>query len=174
MRRPKVQFITRTAILLALTIMFQMMGRFLGPNNNFIVGPLVNAALLIATAATGLWGATTISVIAPFVSALTNKAPIAPILLPFTPFIAIGNFILVLFFYLFMKKNKIAGIITGSVLKFSFLYASISVFLKVMKVPEGPSKVLNSLFSWPQLVTALAGGVIALVVIKALGKNIEM
>jgi hypothetical protein len=170
----KVRFITRTAILLALTIVFQMMGRFLGPNNNYIVGPLVNAALIVATAATGIWGATAISVIAPFISALTNKAAMAPLILAFSPLIAIGNFALVLCFYLFMKKNKFAGVIIGSIVKFAFLFASISIFTKVMEVPEKQALILNTLFSWPQLVTALVGGAIALVVLKTLRKSIDV
>lgn len=169
----QVQFITRTAILLALTIVFQMMGRFLGAYNNYIVGPLVNAALIVATAAAGLWGAAIISVAAPFISALTNKAAIAPLILSFSPFIAIGNFLLVLCFYLLMKKSKIAGIIIGAVVKFVFLYASINVFTKIMKVAEKPALVLNTLFSWPQLATALIGGVIALIVINALKRSID-
>lgn len=174
MSRPRIQVIARTAILLALTIVFQIMGRFLGPNNNYIVGPLVNAALIVATAATGLWGATAISVIAPFVSALTNKAAIAPLILSFSPFIALGNFVYVLCFYLFIKKNRVAGIIIGAIVKFGFLYAAISIFTRVMDVAEKPAAVLNALFSWPQLVTALIGGVVALLVVKTLNKSIDM
>lgn len=53
-----VHFITRTAILLALTIVFQSIGRAipLGQFNQFITGSLVNACLVIAAAATGIWG----------------------------------------------------------------------------------------------------------------------
>lgn len=174
MSKSRILLIVRTALLLALTIVFQMMGRFLGPNNNYIVGPLVNASLLVATAVTGLWGATAISVIAPFVSALTNKAAIAPLILSFSPFIALGNFIYVLCFYLLMKKNKTAGVIVGSIAKFGLLYASISIFTNVVEVAEKPAAVLNALFSWPQLLTALVGGVIALLVIRALRKSIDI
>ncbi|HHV96528.1 MAG TPA: ECF transporter S component [Clostridiaceae bacterium] len=174
MSKSKVIIVSRTAILLALTIVFQMMGRFMGPNNNYIVGPLVNATLIVATAATGLWGATAISVIAPFVSALTNKAAIAPLILSFSPFIALGNFVYVLCFYLISKKNKVIGIIVGSIVKFGLLLASISAFIRVMKVEEKPAAVLTGLFSWPQLFTALVGGSIALFVIRTLKRNIEL
>jgi len=174
MSKSKVLIIARTAILLALTIVFQMMGRFLGPNNNYIVGPLVNAALLVATAATGLWGATAISVIAPFVSALTNKAAIAPLILSFSPFIALGNFVYVLCFFLLSKKNKVVGVIIGSIVKFGLLFASISAFIRVMNVEEKSAAVLTSLFSWPQLFTALVGGAIALFVIKTLKRSMDL
>lgn len=174
MQNKKIKIITRTAILLALTLVFQMMGRFLGPNNNFIVGPLVNAALIIATAATGLWGGTAISVIAPFVSALTNKAAIAPIILAFSPFIAAGNFILVLFCYLFRNRSRIAGIVIGAVLKFGFLFTAIMLFTRLADTPSKVAASLVFLFGWPQLVTALIGGAIALAVIRVLGKNLEL
>jgi len=170
----RVRLITRTAVLLSIAIIFQMLGRLMGPNNNFIVGPLVNACLIISAASTGLWGGTAISIIAPFVSALTNKAAIAPIVLAFSPFIAAGNFILVLSYFLLAGKNKIVGIAVGAALKFVFLLISITMFANIFKIAPAPAKVLINLFSWPQLVTALAGGIVALAVIKALGKSIEL
>ena len=80
----RTRFLTRTALLLAAVIAFQLIGKLI-PYNNFIVGPVVNAALLVATAAAGVWSGITISVIAPLVSAFTNKAPIAPLVLGFSP-----------------------------------------------------------------------------------------
>jgi hypothetical protein len=166
-----IEFITRTAILLALTIVMQTVGRYipLGPNSQFIVGPLVNACLLIGAAATGIYGGAIIALAAPFGAILTGAA----IPLPFAPFIAIGNFILVLFFYL-LRKNKIAGILSGAMLKFGFLFASVHVFVRMMNLPAKKADAMILSFGWPQLVTALIGGAIALVVIRALGKNLEM
>jgi hypothetical protein len=171
-RKINTRFITRTALLLAIVIVFQLLGRFMGPYNNFIVGPIVNAVLIIATAASGLWSGTAIAVIAPIVSALTNKAAIAPIILAFSPFIAAGNFIIVLSFSLLMKKSKVAGVITGAIVKFAFLYGAITVFAGLMNLKPKVASSLTTLFSWPQLVTALVGGVIALIVIKLMGKQL--
>lgn len=167
------KMITRTAILLALAIVIQMLGRFLGPSNNFVVGPLVNAILLVATAMTGLWGGTAIAVIAPFVSALTNKAAIAPLILSFSPFIALGNFVLVLSYFLLAKKSKVAGVLVGAVVKFGVLFGSITAFVQLLSVKPKQAAVLTALFSWPQLLTAVIGGIIALIVIKALDRVIE-
>ena len=173
----KVQKITRTAILLAIAIVFQMAGKYMGPNNNFIVGPAVNAVLFVATAVTGLWGGAAISVLAPLISAITNKAAIAPIILAYSPFIAAGNFILVLTFYLLMKKNQITAVIAASVLKAAFLFATIKGFIHfltpVLDIPSKVATVLVGLFSWPQVVTAVIGGTIALFIIKILKKNLE-
>ncbi|NLC68835.1 MAG: ECF transporter S component [Clostridiaceae bacterium] len=162
--------IARTGILLAVTIVLQSLGRIipLGPYSNFIVGPLVNASLLVSTAATGLIGGAVISIATPFVASFTAGVPIL-----FAPFIAIGNFILVLLFYIFIKKNKIVGIVSGAVLKFAFLTAAINIFVQVVKLAE--KQVANMLyaFSWPQLVTAIIGGILALVVLQALGEKIK-
>ena len=148
--------IARTAILLALTAAIQAAGRyltpFMGPANMFIVGTLVNACLLIAVYYAGIWGATVISFAVPFTALLTG----APIPLPFVPFIGVGNFLLVLFFYLL--KEKIPGIIVGAILKASFLFASVLLFIKIGGVPAKLAGVLYFLFSWPQVVTALLGG----------------
>lgn len=164
------KMITRTAILLALTILFQTLGRFvpLGQFNQFIVGPLVNACLLIAAAYTGLGGGAVVSVLSPFGAILTGAA----IPLPFAPFIAVGNFILVLM-YVLLKKKQLAAIASGAVLKFGFLWGSVLIFTSLMNIPAKKASVMIASFSWPQLVTALIGGAIALAVIKALGKTVE-
>jgi TRAP-type C4-dicarboxylate transport system permease small subunit len=162
--------ITRTAILLALTILFQTLGRFipLGQANQFIVGPLVNACLLVAAAFIGLGGGAVVSILSPFGAILTGAA----IPLPFAPIIAVGNFILVLLYVIFMKK-QVLGIASGAVLKFLFLWGGVSLFINLMNVPAKKAAALVASFSWPQLVTALAGGVIALIVIKALGRALK-
>ncbi|HEX2945419.1 MAG TPA: ECF transporter S component [Clostridia bacterium] len=166
------RFLTRTALLLAVAIAFQIFGRFI-PYNNFIVGPIVNAVLIIATYTAGIWSGTAIAVIAPLVSAFTNKAAIAPLIIAFSPFIIVGNFIIVLAFYLLRKKSKAAGVAVGAVSKFAFLYAAISIFTYLVKMKPQVAITLTGLFSWPQLLTAVIGGIIALVIIKLAGKHLE-
>lgn len=168
----KIRFLTRTALLLAVAITFQFVGKFI-PYNNFIVGPVINAVLIIATASAGIWSGTAIAVIAPLVSAFTNKAAIAPLIIGFSPFIIIGNFIYLLLYYLLQKKSRIVGIAAGSVLKSAFLYASISVFTSAVKMQPKVAATLTNLFSWPQLLTALVGGAVAFAVLAAIGKSLE-
>lgn len=165
----KVKFMTRTAILLALTIVFQTLGRSLplGQANQFITGSLVNACLIIAAASVGLWGGLAVSLLSPFGAILTG----APIPLLFAPFIGVGNFILVLLFVLF-KKQQILGVASGAVLKFGFLFASINLFVNWMNLPGPKATAMIATFSWPQLVTAIIGGAIALIVIKTIGKSL--
>lgn len=156
--------ITRTALMLALTIVFQVIGRYipLGPNSNFIVGPLVNACLLITASLVGIFGASFIAIAAPFGALLTG----ATVPLPFVPFVALGNLVLVVAFYFICKKNFTVGVITAAVVKFLTLYASIIVFTNMAKIPAKKASAMIFTFGWPQLVTALTGGVIAFIVIK--------
>lgn len=173
----KTKAITRTGVLLALTLVFQLIGRnlvpFIGNNSNYIVGPLVNACLLISAASVGLWSGSLIAVIAPFGAILTGAA--TP--LPIVPIIAAGNFLLVFCFYM-IKKNYYIGTMIGAFAKFGFMTVSINFILKMFQddlgISQGAAKNLALMFSYPQLITALLGGTIALAVIKSLGKNIEI
>jgi hypothetical protein len=169
----RTRFITRTAMLLAIAIVFQLLGRFMGPYNNFIVGPVVNAILLISTAGAGVWSGIAIAVIAPLISAITNKAAIAPVVLAFSPFIITGNIIWVLSYFFINKKNKYIAVATGAILKFAFLFGAITVFTGLMELKPKIAATLTSLFSWPQLLTAVIGGIIALVIIKLAGRQFE-
>lgn len=169
MKKTDVRFITYTAVILALTIVFQSMGRVipLGPNANFIVGPLVNACLIIAAAVVGFSGGCTIAVLAPAGAYLTGAA----IPLPFLPFVAVGNAILVAGFCL-LRKNQWAGLAVGAVAKFLFLWGSVVLFLSLRNKPLAGAMLFT--FSWPQLVTAIVGGMIALGVLAAIRKTIRI
>lgn len=175
MKNTNIRFITRTALLLALVVAVQMTGRMLPPGvSNFVVGPLVNASLLVVTAMLGLWGGLIISVASPFTSLINNHAPVASALTLFAPVIAAGNFIFVLSFYFIRKWNGIGGVVAGSLLKFGFLFAGIKIFLNIVNFPGKIETALQGLFSVPQLITALIGGFLAITVTKALQRNVDM
>ncbi|ODM27751.1 ECF transporter S component [Acetivibrio mesophilus] len=171
MNNNKLKYLIRTAMLLALTIVFQSLGRLipLGQNSNFIVGPLVNACLIISAGLVGVFSGAAISFLAPYGAILTG----ATMPLPLAPFIALGNFALVLVFYIFRKK-KVIGIILGSIAKFAVIYGSLLYIIPFFKLlPANNAMALaNAAFGWPQLVTALIGGIIAMPIIYRLEKHI--
>ncbi|HEX9062355.1 MAG TPA: ECF transporter S component [Clostridia bacterium] len=171
--RARINFITRTALFIALTVVFQFIGRSIpGEVGSFITGPLVNCCIFVSTALLGVWGGVIVSVLAPFSSIINNHAPIAGILILFTPFIAVGNAILAVCFNWLNKKNVYLSVVAASALKFAFLAASINMFIKIntqKDVQEFTGKLVR-LFTWPQLLTALVGGFIAIAVIKRLEK----
>jgi hypothetical protein len=164
----KIRMLTRTAVLLAVVVVVQMVGRSL-PNSNFIVGPIVNMCLLIATMTAGVGGGITIAVLSPFTSLINNNAPAAAALLPFAPIIAVANVIFILVFYFMYNKNKYIGWVSAAVLKFGFLFLSIRVFMNIFEFPKFSEKLIT-IFSVPQLITALIGGFVALPIILAVKK----
>jgi len=168
MKNDKIRRLTRTAVLLAVVVVVQMLGRSL-PNSNFIVGPLVNMCLLIATMTAGVGGGITIAILSPFTSLINNNAPVAAALLPFAPVIAAANVIFILVFYFLYNKNKYVGWISAAVLKFGFLFLAIRLFLNIFDFPKFSEKLI-ALFSVPQLITALIGGFVALPIIIAVEK----
>lgn len=173
MKNSNIQNVVRTALMLAVVIVVQFIGKNVPQVNQFFVGPIVNTVLLITTYICGTkWGVIT-GILTPILAFLVGQlaAPLAP----FIPFIAIGNIVYVLIFG-FLKQNKLSqviGIIIGSLTKFLFLYFAAVKLTHLFKL-NIPQKVLNTLavaMGIPQLITALIGGAIAFAIIGILAKR---
>jgi hypothetical protein len=85
------------------------------------------------------------------------------------PFIMISNALLVIIFGLFQKRNYWLAVISASLIKFIFLFSTSSVVIGLLIKKEIAAKVA-AMMSWPQLFTALSGGIIAWLIIKAARK----
>ncbi|HHY32823.1 MAG TPA: ECF transporter S component [Firmicutes bacterium] len=152
-----VVFLTRTAVLLALTLAIQMIGM-----PQYATGPLVNTMLYIAATFVGIGGGVAIGVVTPVIAFWRGILP--PPLGPMIPFIAIGNAVLVIVFGLLERRGRLAaivGIVAASVLKFLVLSGAVRFVVQV-------KPAIANMMQTPQLVTALAGGAIAFVVSEAL------
>ncbi|MCK8824191.1 ECF transporter S component [Fuchsiella alkaliacetigena] len=154
MQDNKVTFLTRTAILLALALVIQL-GSFPQP----VTGPLINTILYLATLLVNIWSGVAIGLFTPIVAFIQGILP--PPLAPMIPFIALSNGVLAVVFGLISKQNKIVGIIVASLSKYLILAAAVTF---IVEVPEQIARMM----SLPQLITALAGGVIAMLVYRAL------
>ena len=152
---------TKTAIFLGLLALVTVVPFFV--HNQLITGPMVNAVLFIATAVVGIPGAVLIALV-PSVVALSGGL-LPAVLAPAVPFIMIGNVILILTFHYAKKKNFWLGMIGGSVLKYLFLFGSTSLVVSLLLKSEMAEKA-SLMLSWPQLATALVGGIIAWGVLK--------
>ena len=135
-------------------------------HNQPITGSIVNAALFLTTALIGVQAGVLVAL---FPSLIALSVGLLPAVLAVAiPFIITGNIILVSVFNL-LKKNFWQAIITASITKFIFLYST--SFIVVNLIAKKPvAQKATSMLSWPQLATALAGGTIAWLVIKALKK----
>ncbi len=134
-----------------------------------ITGPIVNAVLFIATVILGTQGAVLIALIPSLIALSVGLLPQA--LAPMVPFIMMSNVILVLVFNYVRKRNLEAkksywtGLISASVLKFLFLFSTSFVVVNLI-TKQAVAQKAAAILSWPQLLTALAGGVIAYLVLR--------
>ncbi len=128
-----------------------------------ITGSIVNAVLFVSTAVLGVQAGLLIALIPSVISLSVGLLP--PALAPMIPFIILGNSILVSVFNYFKEKNYWMGMFFGSALKFIFLFGTSSLVISLLLKKELAGNVA-AMMSWPQLFTALAGGLIAYLVLK--------
>lgn len=132
-----------------------------------ITGPVVNATLFISVTLLGVQNAILVGLIPSLVALSTGLLP--PVLAPMIPFIMVGNTILIIVFGYLKEKNFWLGIVTASVLKFLFLFSTSSIVINLLLKKEIATKVAT-MMSWPQLLTALVGGIIAFMFLKSIKK----
>ncbi|MCQ2557850.1 MAG: hypothetical protein MJ135_01910 [Oscillospiraceae bacterium] len=178
--RGSIRFITYTAMGLALVILAQWLGNLL-PAGAVIVGPfavkqlitgsLVNCILFVFTVVAGLGSAVTIGILS---SILATVLGVGPQVIPIVPLIALGNAVLSVVFWLCSKKfslHNAAGIAAAAVCKCAFLWLTVAPLLSSLaSVPEKQAKALSIMFSWPQGLTAICGGLLALIILPRLKK----
>jgi len=126
--------------------------------NQFITGSIVNDTLLVATVLLGMRDGVLIGLIPSSMALAVGLLP--PVLAPMIPFIIVGNAILVLTFGYLKNKNYWLGLVSGSVLKFAFLFGTSSIVGNLLLNQKVAASVA-AMMSWPQLVTALLGGLLA-------------
>ncbi|MBA4336974.1 iron hydrogenase [bacterium] len=151
LKRDNVVASTQFAVLVGIAVVAPFFG------NQFVTGPIVNATLFVSTILLGTQAGIMVGLM-PSVIALsvgTLPAPLAPMI----PYIMLSNTILVIVFSLLSKKYWTA-IFSSSILKFVFLYLMSLIVVGFMPNKELAQSVAF-MMSWPQLVTALAGGVLA-------------
>ena len=163
--------ITQTAVLTAMLVLLQSVTKAGG---QLITGSCVNAVLAIAVLFSGLWSGIGVAVVSPFFAFALG---VGPQLLPIVPAIAVGNVVYVLILhFLFVKKNlplwqQGLYLLLAAAGKFLSLYLIVVQLLcRVLQLPEKQVATFTTMFSWPQLITALIGGGIALLIVPILRK----
>lgn len=171
----KIFWVTRTGIFIALLIVLQAATAPLG--NILVTGSVVNLMLIVSVMTCGLASGLSVAVISPVMAKIFGIGPFWSLI----PFIVAGNTALVLLWY-FIGNRKIGhkytayvvASICAAITKFLVLYLgivqiAIPVFLGL---PERQASVISNMFSVLQLVTALVGGALAIVLLPALKKAI--
>ncbi len=132
-----------------------------------ITGPIVNATLFISVVFLGVEAAILIGLIPSVIALSFGLLP--TVLAPMVPFIMISNALLIVIFGFFQKRNYWIAVVLASLIKFIFLFSTSSVVIGLLLKKEVATKVA-AMMSWPQLFTALMGGIIAWLIIKATKK----
>ncbi len=152
----KTGILTRAALLLAIALVFQFVKM-----GQLITGSGINAVLILAAQVCGLPWAMAIGFTTPFMAVVLGVQPSAMIIV--VPFIIVSNILYATIYSLLKGRSRIIGVIAAAFAKFGLLYSAVNLFLTV----QPPIKAA---LSFPQLLTALIGGTIALAVIKVTEK----
>ena len=138
--------------LLALALLIPMFGL-----DQRFTGPLVNALLLISTITVGVPGAIMVGALPSVVSLARGTLPLP--MAAMVPYIIVGNAALILVFATLRPRGYWLAVGVGAVIKFGLLLTAVNYLVAVP-----PS--LAVMMQWPQLYTAVLGGVIAWGIIR--------
>lgn len=129
---------------------------FLAPfiGNQFLTGTIVNATLILSFFLLGYKGAILLCFLPSVISLSLGFMPMAIML----PFIMLGNIVLVSSFKFI--KNYYLALFSGGILKSLLLFLTASILIS--------NPVVLSMMSWPQLFTAISGGLLAYIFKKKL------
>ena len=167
----KTLWLVRTALLIAILIVLQSVTK---PAGQFVTGSCVNAVLAVSVLLCGLPSGLTVALISPFMAFVLG---IGPQLIYIVPAIAVGNAVLVVLLHLLYKEKilrRVIALLVAATAKLTMLYLLVSVLLCNV-LPLKPPQIANfqAMFSWPQLVTALIGGAVAMVIVPTVKKAIK-
>jgi len=135
----------------------------------WLTGPVINAILILILFLAGVRSALAVALIPSLMALAGGLLP--AVLAPAVPFIMISNALYVLSIdriYDWSKNSSSGywqGVLIGSILKFAFLYISVSWITKLL-IKQDLAVAVAKMMSWPQLITALLGGVIAWAILK--------
>ena len=179
----KIRWIAETGVLLALLVTLQAVTKPLG---QLVTGSFVNALLAVSALVTGLSGGVTLAVISPILAFLLGIAPNFITVLP----IMAGNACYVVLLHLILGHSmkpvwkQPLAVAAASAVKFGVLYLLVVELIcgaasgallgkklgEIVLLAPPMLKLLPTMFSWPQLFTALIGGAVAMVIVPVLRK----
>ncbi|MBC7765941.1 MAG: hypothetical protein H7Y41_05600 [Hyphomonadaceae bacterium] len=171
MGKNSVRYLTRTALLLALTLLFQIqLKNMLGPglHTQFIVGSMVNLGILVAVGMVDVSSGMLIGAITPFFAGLAMPQIMIPV--------AIGNMLIAGIFGLYVEREPWVGLIAGAAAKAVGLYFVVNFWIIPYYGGQFKAPIRDAMafsFSWPQFVTAMIGGSIAIYLIRTLKKVLQ-
>lgn len=136
-------------------------------HQQFLVGPIVNALLILALFHLGKSQAFFLALIPSTVALSRGLLPMT--LAPMVPFIMISN-CLYLEVFARSRTNGFLTVFVASFVKTVFLFIISKLLMEKFLVAAMASKI-TIMMSWPQFATALLGGILALLINVSLKKK---
>lgn len=162
--------LTRSALLLALMVVFQSI-RLVIPVppvlSMFVIGSAVNACLLLAVEMIHWQAAFVLAAAAPIIAAWQQVLPSPVFIIP----VAAANLIYVLLYAMLLKTNRWLAVGGAALAKVLGLYVMISLTLEFAQLPAKLVAVLNMMFSYPQFITGVLGGIFCYLLTRKLNKT---
>ncbi len=176
--KQRILWITETAVMLSLLIAAQAVTK---PMGQIVTGSCVNAVLAVTVLAAGMSNGVTVALLSPVFAYLFGIAP----QIVTVPAIMVGNTVYVVLLGLLYGEalaRKALALAAAAGAKFAALYAIVVWLIcgvmadsllaqGILKAPM--LKALPATFAWPQLVTALIGGAVALLIVPVLKKALK-
>lgn len=171
--KKKTLWITQTAVLIALLVVLQATTSAAG---QIVTGSCVNAVLAVAALFGGLSCGLTVALVSPFCAFALG---IGPQLIAIVPAIALGNGVYVAVLAWLNRDpltvpGKVLMWLAASFAKFLTLYmVVVQLLCRVLPLKEAQINTFSTMFSFPQLFTALIGGAVAIVIVPVLKKALK-
>lgn len=161
------------SILLAFAIVLQVIQKNFTQINPLLIGPLICTVIMLTTYMCGLKYGLLIGILIP-ATAVPIGALATP-LIPFAPFIILGNLALAAAFAPLMKKGKFGiylSVLIGTAAKFLVLAfcATKVIYWLNLGLPDAVYTQIGAAFTTPQLIVTFLGGVVAIILIKVFQK----
>lgn len=187
----KIRRMTETAVMLALLICLQWVGSLIPAPmvKQIVTGSFVNCVLAVTVLLVGVWGGVSVALISPICAYALGIAPNLITVLP----IMLGNCCFILLLHCLLGKSlkpvwkQPGAVAVAATVKFGVLYGLVvevicgsasGLFLgkkigdTVLLAKPMLSK-LPAMFTWPQLITALIGGALAMLILPTLKKALH-
>lgn len=187
----KIRWITETAVMLALLVCLQWVGSMVPDQmtKQLITGTFVNCVLAVTVLMVGISSGLVVALISPICAFLFGIAPNFITVLP----IMMGNSCYVALLFLIVGEAKKfgwrqpVGLAVAALVKFGVLYLLVVKLIcgvasdallgkkigEVVVLAPPMLKMLPTMFAWPQLVTAITGGILALAIVPVLRKALH-
>lgn len=166
MKKNTTKKITQTGLMLAATLILQGLRLFIPipPQiSMFFIGTLVNACLILAALCVNRKAGLVVACATPVFAWLEGMLPFLPFIIP----VGAGNIALVVAVGSF-RSRPWTGLVAAALCKACVAYACFYVLFSFVEFPTAVRHMILLVMSWPQVVTALAGGVLARAVARRL------